>query len=213
MIGESPALATPENDRWGLDLNISEIAGTIDAGPNRGLRALDELARTVGRMAWFSRVGMAPQPGCLIRIAAILSGLGAAGSAIQRAESWAQTQKLLDQHRRGGSIYVELESESARLRKAAAGLHGSGLVEAILADATETARDTAHGAAAGAALRDGVGGTDLVRHAAADAERATRMTGLALAAGESAHPFIHWLGVFEAGHWPIGIVGGAFRLF
>jgi hypothetical protein len=63
------------------------------------------------------------------------------------------------------------------------------------------------------ALMAGVRDGSLVRLAALEAERATRIAGLALAAGESDHIFVHWLGVFESGHWPIGTIDGALRIF
>jgi hypothetical protein len=71
-----------------------------------------------------------------------------------------------------------------------------------------------HGAAAVAASRSGVADEALIRAAAGAATQGAYHAALVLAAGgDEHHPFAIKFRLFEAGRWPLGIVGATFNLF
>ncbi|MFO1318976.1 MAG: hypothetical protein U1F52_05130 [Burkholderiales bacterium] len=71
-----------------------------------------------------------------------------------------------------------------------------------------------HGAATVAAARAGVADAAILRAAAGAASMAAHGFALArLAEAGRSHVFVRKYALFEAGRWPLGIVGGAFHLF
>jgi hypothetical protein len=79
---------------------------------------------------------------------------------------------------------------------------------------TSAASEVVHGAAAVAAARAGVADQALIRAAAGAATQGAYQAALVLAAGaDDMHPFALKYRLFEAGHWPLGIVGSTFNLY
>jgi hypothetical protein len=65
-----------------------------------------------------------------------------------------------------------------------------------------------------AAARGGVADMALIRAAAGAATQACYQAALVLAAGaEAEHPFAIKFRLYEAGRWPLGIVGMTFNVF
>lgn len=194
-------------------MNLADIvAGMLDA-PGAGLRAVDDLARAIQRIRWFSAVGKPLTAEAAAAIDALLSVNGAAGTEILRADSWSWSRWLHDRHRHDGAIEREFALELRHLRALGAAKHGADLLDAVVADVTGLAYATAHGAAAGAALLGGVRDPQVAKLAAEDVRHTVHGAGLALAAGVPYHAFVAWLGILETGYWPIGTVDGKFWVF
>ena len=194
-------------------MNLASVVAGIQGEPGQELRALDALARAVSRTRWFSAAGRPLSPSALAAANAVLEGIMAAGAEIRQADSWSRSRWLYRKHREDGVTVAEFAMECDRLRVQAAARHSVDLLDALLADVTSLAYDTAHGAAAGATLLAGVRDPDVAKLAASEVEDTALGAGLAIAAGAPDHLFVHWLALLEAGHWPIGTIDGAFWVF
>ena len=108
------------------------------------------------------------------------------------------------------------EEERQRLLTLAASPAERSAVLSLLSEATAAASAIVHGAAAIAAARAGVADQSLIRVAAGAATQAAyqaALAELALAEASREHAFIIKFRLYQAGRWPLGIVGDRFHLF
>jgi hypothetical protein len=146
-------------------------------------------------------------------VAAVQQGVGRSGVPVNLCSGWSSALRLRQRHAQDSSLFRDLDRESARLQRKGASKHGADLLDALIADITGMASDTAHAAAANAALCAGLRDSAAARRATAEAEKAARYVAEALAAGEPEHEFVYWFALFEAGRWPIGTIDDVFWLF
>jgi hypothetical protein len=165
------------------------------------LVAVARFARALPRISWFAVVGEPLSPAEHDDATAYLSALGFPDATVATIDDWEDAEAAEEQLRAGLiADAVELVEEAELM--------------AALNHVTASASESANGAAALAATRAGVADEELMRAAAGAAIQGAYQAALVLAAGaEEDHAFALKFRLFEAGRWPLGIVGATFNLF
>jgi hypothetical protein len=182
-----------------------------------GGAALDPVAALAARAraaAWFERVG-APLDGALGRATAgYLAGLGLAAAPPDRVADWPAAKALAAAPDWDPAWWQAEERERQALLAAAGARHRPADLLAGLTAAMVAASEAAHDRALPALAAAGIADAALARAAAGAGAQACYLAALAgAAAAPPDHPFVAKFGLFEAGRWPLGIVGGRFRVF
>ena len=144
---------------------------------------------------------------------AYLGALGFSDLGVAPILDWREARAALE-HRAWDSAWADAE-EQARSRLAAEALHRSGedVVGAAVGYVSERAQSVAMDALQGAAGLLG-GDPALIETAAADArDAACQALLVTLSESGADHPLALKFRLFEAGRWPLGVVGGSFNLF
>lgn len=178
------------------------------------LTQVDKLAGLVRRVAWFSSVGEPLGQAEQADAETYLSNLGFPDAAVIPVTDWEEAEYAV-RNPDWNSDWWEAEEQ---LR---AGLIADALAQTdeqhlmtALTRVTTTASAVVHGAAAVAAARMRCTDQALIRAAAGAATQASYQAALVLAAqADEDHPFSTKFRLFEAGRWPLGIVGSSFNLF
>jgi hypothetical protein len=161
--------------------------------------------------AWFAVLGIAPTRVEEDDLAAYVAGLGLpAQIPLKLVDDWHTASTLT---RAPGGDMSWWDREEAERRRLTAQVGDAEAVMRELTRATDEIAEAVHGAAAVAAARQGSGDPYIIRVAAGAAMQATHQRALAYMAGEPAHFFSRKYQLFAAGHWPLGVYGGAFHLF
>lgn len=178
------------------------------------LEAVAALARRAAAAAWFSAVGEPLTASDRADAEAYLRALGRAGTAIAGVADWPHAKALADAPDWDPAWWDAEERLRAALLEAAGARHGRAPLLAALTHATQIASDPAHGRAAQGLMRARVADEALARAAAGAATQACYLAALAAAAAAPAdHAFHAKFRLFEAGRWPLGIVGERFHVF
>jgi hypothetical protein len=179
------------------------------------LAAVAGLARLVPQVPWFTSVGTAIDAELRAAADSYVSALGFPDATVADVIEWEDAEFAAanpdwntDWWEAEEQLRVALTAEAVEL------LGDEEMLVVALTNVTKAASECVHVAAAGAAGGIGRRNPALVRAAAGAATQASYQTALLLAAGgEEDHPFALKFRLFEAGRWPLGIVGSSFNIF
>ncbi|HEX4330204.1 MAG TPA: hypothetical protein VH105_25675 [Burkholderiales bacterium] len=161
--------------------------------------------------AWFAVLGIALTRVEQDDLTAYAGGLQLpAQTPVMLVEDWKTASTLT---RASGGDMSWWDREEAERKRLTAQIGDAGAVMHELTRATDEIAEAVHGAAAVAAARQACGDPYIIRVAAGAAMQATHLRALAHMAGEPAHFFERKYQLFAAGHWPLGVYGGAFHIF
>ena len=188
-----------------------EFTDLLDGLPH--LKGVPGLARLVANLPWFQCLGQAPSTG-LIDIAARYAdeiglpecrpifledtddALAAALSNDVNTQAW----ELEEQARAGlGAEITALMDEE--------------LATMVLTHLAEVSQSAIESGARLAAVRQGLSDEDFVTAVVGAGVQAVHQASLVALAGVDDHPFQTRFRLFEAGHWPIALVGTSFLIF
>ena len=178
------------------------------------LRAVARFSRMVRNVAWFSSLGEPLGETERSDAEAYASALGFPDATAALVESWEEAEEAI-RNPGWNSDWWEAEEQlrAGLIEEAMQQIDEQDLLVALTA-VTSAASEVVHGAAAVAAARGGVVDQGLIRAAAGAATQAAYQAALVLAAGaDDEHPFALKYRLFEAGRWPLGIVGSTFNLY
>jgi hypothetical protein len=178
------------------------------------LGAVSRFARMVRNVSWFAAVGEPLGPAEIADAEAYLAALGFPDAHVAAVGDWHEAEACARNPDWNSAWWEAEEQLRAALVAAAAERVGERELLVALTHVTNQASDVVHGAAAVAAARGGVADMALIRAAAGAATQACYQAALVLAAGaEAEHPFAIKFRLYEAGRWPLGIVGMTFNVF
>ena len=165
--------------------------------------------------AWFACLGLRLAPEDLADARAYLQALGYADSVqIVPVSGWEQAEAILRSPDWDARWWQREEGERSALMERARAQLGEAATLERLSAAVERDADVIHGAAAIAAARDGGADAALIRCASGAGAMAMHEHALARLAGCGPdHLFMRKYRLFEAGRWPLGVLGERFHLF
>jgi len=188
-----------------------------------GLRAVARLARLLPNIDWFSQTGRPIKNTQLIWAESYCAGLGFLDVNVSGLEGWREAAALAAEQDWDAQFWeAEEQAHQALLEQAEQWLPSYDL-EVALNHVALRATELAQIKAVAAAARAGIVDDGLIRAAAQAAGQAAYQAALVLAAqgndynedddsGEE-HAFAAKFRLFEAGRWPLGLVGNTFTLF
>ena len=167
--------------------------------------ALDALARAIPRVSWFAATATPLTDADRADGVAYAAALGFGAIRIAPVASWPEARHIAMSP--NAAPWWDTED---RLVKAMA--PDPALLPA-LTRVTEAASAVVHGAASIVLTRAGIADSYLARAAAGAATQGCYHAALALAAhAGDRHPFAVKFRLYEAGRWPLGILGGALHI-
>jgi hypothetical protein len=163
---------------------------------------------------WFFMLGEAISAEETTQLREYVRGLGITEEvAVEQVPSFNGARAVITSAEWDRRYHAAEQAEKLRLAATADALRGS-LELAQLQSRTLELSEAVHGAAAVAAARLGCSDIGLIGAAAGSASEALHLAALAeLAGAHELHPFLLKRAVFEAGHWPLGAVGGRYYVF
>jgi len=173
------------------------------------------LARLVPQIPWFTTVGTMIDPGLRAAADSYASALGFPDATVADVTEWEDAEFAAANPDWNTDWWEAEEQQRIALTAQAVELLGDEeMLVVALTNVTKAASECVHVAAAGAAGDIGRRNPALVRAAAGAATQASYQTALLLAAGgDEDHPFALKFRLFEAGRWPLGIIGSSFNVF
>ncbi len=184
------------------------------AAPNSLNVVIDAFLSGVDHASWFTSLGVALSPSEEADADGYLAGLGFETMRIQPVRGWREADAALKDLNWNTNWWDAVERERQALLLDANAAHGDAAVLAELSRVTLMSGKRMPGLAAEAAARDGVSDQGLIKAAAGAASESAYHAALALAAGATlSHPFQLRYNLFEAGHWPLAVVGDRFDIF
>lgn len=185
-----------------------------DSGAPPRLQMVLRFAGYVRRVAWFSALGEPLSPTQLADAEAYCSALGFPYVTPVMTEDWDEAEAAVRNPGWDSDWWEAEEGLRADLIAQALEEVDEDELMAALTAVTGRAADVLHGQAAVAAARSGVSDQELIRAAAGAGAQGCYQAALVLAAGAGDdHPFAIKFRLFEAGRWPLGIVGSTFGVF
>ncbi|HEV7371868.1 hypothetical protein [Arenibaculum sp.] len=176
--------------------------------------AVRRLADAVRADSWFAALGEPLGAGEAEDAAACVAGLGFPGTPVEAVGGWAEAERLARGPDWDPAWWAAEDRERARLLAEAGARLAETALYGALTRVMETALDVTHGHAAVAAARSGIADPYLIRVAAGAAAQACDQAAAALAAGAGPeHAFAAKYRLFAAGRWPLGVIGGRYRVF
>ena len=186
----------------------------IDLEDYPGLVAVARFARGIAQVAWFSTVGDPLDEIVRADAEAYLAALGFAEAFVADVAGWSEAEIAATSADWNAAWWESEEQLRAGLTADALALVGEADVNAALTHVGAEAAMAVPGAAADAAQRAGTEDDALINAAAGAGAQACHQAALVLAAAaEPDHPFALKFRLFEAGRWPIGVIGETFHLF
>lgn len=177
------------------------------------LADLAEFARAQARISWFAALGAPLDPAENAEAHDYLAALGMAEAHVRPCADWREAEATMHAPGYGAWWAAEERLRQALLAEGTRRLGADGLMQA-LTQVTNGASDVTLGAAAVAATRFGVSDPALARVAAGSAIEASYHAALVRAVGAApGHAFAIKFRLFAAGHWPLGVADGVFRVF
>ncbi len=182
-------------------------------GPD-GRGSLEQFAAELPAVAWFAAVGL-PLPKTVVATASrYLIGLGYRDVTVGSVSDWRAAADVTRDPAWEQGWWAREEAHRRNLLDACAGALGEKTALDLLTTVTEQANAVVLDAASDALARFGTIDPFLARVAAGAAAQAVYQAALARLAGEDAADlFVAKFDLFRAGRWPLGIVGGALRVF
>ena len=163
---------------------------------------------------WFSAVGAALGTAERIECEEYLSALGFPDAAVAPVTDWEEAEACARNPDWNTAWWEAEEQLRIDLIATAEDQVSPPILMQILSDITGSAAATAQGGAAMAAARAGIADEGLIRAAAGAGAQAAYQAALVLITGrEEDHPFALKFRLFEAGRWPLGIIGSSFNIF
>lgn len=164
--------------------------------------------------AWFSAVGERLGRAEQAQSIDYLSALGFPDAAVAPVADWEEAETCARNPDWNTAWWEAEEQLRAELITIAEAEVASPLLMQILSDVTGHAASAAQAGAAMAAARAAVADEALIRAAAGAGAQAAYQAALVLITGrEEDHPFALKFRLFEAGRWPLGIIGSSFNIF
>ncbi|WP_119420794.1 hypothetical protein [Desertibaculum subflavum] len=202
-------MGPPAND----DFDDDEF-GEEEAAEHPRLQLVLRFAAYVRRVSWFASLGDPLSPSEIADAEAYCAELGFPHAAVVPVESWEDAEAAIRNPDWNSEWWEAEEALRANLIAEAAAEAPEEDILAALTAVTARASDVVHGQAAVAAARAGIADEALIRAAAGAATQACYQAALVLAAGAGDdHPFAVKFRLYEAGRWPLGIVGATFGVF
>jgi hypothetical protein len=163
---------------------------------------------------WFFMLGEPLSAEDSVQLRAYVRGLGIEDElAVEPVSTWQGARAVITSAEWDRRHHAAEQAEKQRLTETAGARRGT-LELSQLQSRTLEQSDAVHGAAAVAAARLGCSDLGLIGAAAGAACEALHLAELAeLAGARASHPFLLKRAVFEAGHWPLGAVGGRYYVF
>ena len=179
------------------------------------LAAVARFARMIPDVSWFAAVGEPLTAAERADAEAYVLALGFPDAGVASVSDWEEAETAAKNPDWNTSWWEVEEQLRAALTVEASEIVGDDdTLMVALTNVTSTASEVVHGAAAVAASQSGVADPALIRAAAGAATQACYQAALVLAAGEEEdHAFALKYRLFEAGRWPLGIVGATFNIF
>ena len=193
------------------DIAAAAGAAPPDAAPLTA--ALARLTRYLGTVRWFGSLGRPLSPAERAAAESYAAALGFPDAAVAPIADWDEAAAAAANPDWNTAWWEAEEQLRAALIAEAAPRWGETQLTGALARLNAAAADIVMARAAAAARRH-CHDQGLIRAAAGAATQACYQAALVLAAGaDENHPFAIKFRLFEAGRWPLGIVGGSFNLF
>jgi len=203
----------PSNDDTPEDGFEPDEEADASGAPPR-LQLVLRFASYVRRVAWFSSLGEPLSPAELADAEAYCSALGFPYVTPVMTEDWEEAEAAIRNHDWDSDWWEAEEGLRADLIAQALEEVDEDELMAALTAVTGRAAEVLHGQAAVAAARSGVADQELIRAAAGAGAQGCYQAALVLAAGAGdEHPFAIKFRLYEAGRWPLGIVGSTFGVF
>jgi len=178
------------------------------------LLVLGRFARMLPSIPWFGVVGDELSATEVANAQAYLDALGFPEAEVADVANWIDAEAAARNPDWNPAWWEAEEQLRMALLDEAGAMHGEEALLIALTHVTSMASDLVQEAASRAATRDGMTDEALIRAAAGAATQAAYQAALVLAAGgEPDHAFALKFRLFEAGRWPLGIVGNTFHLF
>ena len=185
-----------------------------DQGDQPNLTAVVRFAAMVRRVSWFAAVGEPLSAAEIADAEAYAAALGFPDVHVAFISDWEDAEAAARNPDWNTEWWEAEEQLRAALTAQALELVDEHDLLTTLTHVSSKASDVVHGAAAAAAARSGVADEALIRAAAGAATQACYQAALVLAAeADEDHPFALKYRLFEAGRWPLGIIGRSFNLF
>lgn len=186
----------------------------IDLEDYPGLVAVARFARGIARVAWFAHVGDPLDEVVRADAEAYLAALGYPEVFVADVAGWSEAE-IAATNPDWNAVWWETEEQMrAGLATEAIALVGEADMNAALAHVGAEVAKVIPDAAAAAARRGGAEDDALIGATAGAGAQACFQAALVLAAAaEPDHPFAFKFRLFEAGRWPIGVIGETFHLF
>ena len=179
-----------------------------------GLQAVASFARMVAEVGWFARLGAEIESDEVDWAERYLQGLGFPDVEVAPVEDWEEAEAAARNPDWNSDWWEAEEQLRASLLADAIERSDEETVMLALTHVTNQASEAVLMAAEAAAARFGVEDEALIRAAAGAATQACYHAALVLAAeADEEHPFALKYRLYEAGRWPLGVVGRSFNLF
>lgn len=179
-----------------------------------GLQAAASFARMVADVAWFDRLGAELESDEVDWAERYLAELGFPDVAVSPVADWEEAEAAARNPDWNSDWWEAEEQLRAALLADAVAKSDEETVMLTLTHVTNRASEAVLLAAEAAAARFGVEDEALIRAAAGAATQACYHAALVLAAeADEEHPFALKYRLYEAGRWPLGVVGRSFNLF
>jgi hypothetical protein len=176
--------------------------------------ALDALVSGLDHASWFTSLGDPLSPSERADAEGYLAGLGFAGIEVHGVADWDEARIAIQNPDWDKTWWDATERERQALLLDAKSAHTDTILMDGLSRVTQAATKRLSGLAAEAAARGGIADQGLIKAASGAASEAAYQAALALAAAAPAsHPFRLKYNLFEAGHWPLAVIGNRFDLF
>ena len=191
----------------------------IDPEDYPTLVAVARFARALERIDWFAALGAPLTEDEEDEARAYLQALGFPDAVVVPVADWDEAESCAANPEWNTAWWEAEEALRAALIADALALLEEDEVGAALNDVTARASEQVGGAAAEAAAREGVADEALIRAAAGAAIQASYQAALvylarpALDDERDEHPFAIKFRLYEAGRWPLGVVGSSFNIF
>ncbi len=197
---------------------MNDIGGDTESGNESDIHphllAVGRFGRTIGHTNWFAALCEPLAPAEVTVAEDYIAALGFPGVHIGHITDWEDAEAAARNPDWNTAWWEAEELLRAALTSDALETIAEEDLLLALTHVSEKASEAVHDAAAAAAARSGVTDEGLIRAAAGAATQACHQAALVVAAAaDEYHPFAIKYRLFEAGRWPLGIVGNTFNLF
>ncbi len=174
----------------------------------------DGVSAVSGDVAWFASCGGTLRADEIIHAKAYLAALDLPAAPIDGVADWRAAAAIAQRPDWDRDWWQAEEAARTALYGEAAATLGERTLLARLSAAMEATAEPIHHAATAALARAGIADEALARVAVGAASRACHHKALADAAGRGAdHAFAIKYGIYRAGRWLLGVVGGRCFVF
>lgn len=188
------------------DFDLREDFPTLDA--------VRRFARVAREIPWFGRLGERLSRQDRLLAEAYLEALGFPDAGVAEVEDWSEAAIAATNLDVDTPAFEIEEQQRSALTAEALELMDEELLTFALTHVSSEIAEIVENAAGDAALRTGYDDEETIRAAAGAAIQAAHQAALVLAAGiEDETAAAHKIRLFEAGRWPLGLIGSTFHIF